>query len=103
MPGAGIFVILSTAGVLVMTLFVLITLPGSGFINWGTEQKRDLTRKTLIPWIFILVLFALRTLLPPQMQKAIFESDESKFEPFGMDRYQIELKEGMEEKQVVGE
>ncbi len=102
-PGAGLLIIMSTSGVLVMTLFVLITLPSSGFINWGVEQKRNLTQKILIPWIFILLLFALRTLLPLHLQQAIFERDVSKLEPFEMDGYHIELKEGMEEGEVEGE
>lgn len=96
-PGGGILSYMTAVPVLVTTLFVLITLPGSGFINWKKEQKHILTRKILIPWVFILTFMALRTLLPMPVQKRIFEQDVTALEPFRMSPYEIEMKDGMEE------
>ena len=85
---------------LVTTLLVLITLPGSGFINWKKEQQRILTRKILIPWVFFLLFMGIKTLLPLPVQQRIFEADVTVKNPFEMHPYEIQIKDGMEEKEV---
>jgi len=96
-PVAGIFVLMAGVPTLVTTLLVLITLPGSGFINWKKEQQKILTRKILIPWIFLLLFMGLKTLLPPPAWQRIFEKDIAVKTPFDMAPYAIEMKDGMEE------
>lgn len=98
-PLAGILSYMSLIPIIVVTLFVLITLPNSGFINWKKEQKHIFTRKILIPWVFFLLFMALRLLLPMHVQKKIFEKDPTTIEPFNMFPYAIEMKDGMEEDQ----
>jgi len=96
-PGAGVFIVMAAVPTLVMTLLVLITLPGSGFINWKKEQQLILTRKILIPWIFFLLFMGIKTLLPIPVQQRIFEADVTITTPFNMTPYDVKPKEGMEE------
>lgn len=98
-PGGDIFQHMSTIPIIVATMFIMITLPNSGFINWKKEQRQILTRKILIPWVFLLVFMALKLLLPMNIQKKIFEKDLTTLEPFNMFPYEIEMKDGMEEDQ----
>jgi len=98
-PGAGLFAYSAGIPTLITTLLVLITLPGSGFINWKKEQQHILTRKILIPWVFFLLFMALKTLLPVPVQQRIFESDVTIKVPFNMTPYDIEMKDGMEERE----
>jgi hypothetical protein len=95
-PGGQLLIYSAVIPTLVMTLLVLITLPGSGFINWNTEQKQILTRKILIPWVFLLVFMGIKTLLPIPVQQRIFEADVTEKNPFDMRSYDIEMREGME-------
>ncbi len=97
--GAGILAYMSLIPTIVVTLFVLLTLPNSGFINLKKKQRQILTRKILIPWVFILLFMALKLLLPMHVQKKIFEKDLTTLEPFNMFPYKIEMKDGMEEDQ----
>ncbi len=98
-PGGNLFRHMSTIPIIVATMFIMITLPNSGFINWKKEQRQILTRKILIPWIFLLIFMALKLLLPIPVQKMIFEKDVTTLEPFRMFPYEIEMKEGLEENQ----
>ena len=90
---------MSLIPMIVVTVFIMITLPNSGFINWKKEQRQILTRKILIPWAFLLLFMALRLLLPMPVQKKIFERDLTTIEPFNMFPYKIEMKDGMKEDQ----
>lgn len=96
-PLGGLLIHMTIVPVLVTTLFILIILPGSGFINWGKKQKQILTIKILFPWSFLLIYMALRLLLPIPVQQRIFEKDVGKIESFYMYPYEIEMKDGMEE------
>ena len=98
-PLANLFVHSSAVPTLVMTLLVLITLPGSGFINWKKEQQRILKRKILIPWVFFLLFMGIKTLLPLPVQARIFEADVTVRNPFDMHPYEIEMKDSMEERE----
>ena len=102
-PGGGLLTKMTIVPILVTTLFILITLPGSGFINWKKSQKQILTVKILFPWSFLLIYMALRILLPIPVQQRIFERDVTIQEPFYMFPYEVVIKEGMEENQEVGE
>lgn len=98
-PGGNLFRHMSTIPIIVATMFIMITLPNSGFINWKKEQRQILTRKILIPWVFLLLFMALKLLLPMSVQKKIFEKDLTTLEPFNMFPYAIEMKDGMKEDQ----
>jgi len=97
--GGDLFGHMSLIPMIVATMFIMITLPNSGFINWKKEQRQILTRKILIPWVFLLVFMALRLLLPMNIQKKIFEKDLTTFEPFNMFPYKIEMKDDIENDQ----
>ena len=98
-PGGSFLGHMSLIPMIVTTMFIMITLPNSGFINWKKEQRQILTRKILIPWAFLLLFMALRLLLPMPVQKKIFEKDLTTLEPFNMFPYKIEMKDGMKEDQ----
>jgi len=98
-PGAGVFILVAAVPTLVTTLLVLITLPGSGFISWKKEQQQILTRKILIPWVFLLLFMGIKTLLPMPVQQRIFEADVTITTPFDMIPYDVEMKDGMEEEE----
>lgn len=88
-PFAGILMQASLIPLILMTIIVLLTLPNSGFISWTDEHKKVLTRRMLVPWVFILVFIALNLLLPVNVRKNIFEADVSREEPFNMVDYPV--------------
>lgn len=90
---------MGTIPMIVATMFIMITLPNSGFINWKKEQRQILTRKILIPWVFLLIFLALKLLLPMHVLKKIFEKDLTTLEPFNMFPYKIEMTDGLEKDQ----
>ena len=98
-PGGDFFRHMGTIPMIVATMFIMITLPNSGFINWKKEQRQILTRKILIPWVFLLIFLALKLLLPMHVLKKIFEKDLTTLEPFNMFPYKIEMTDGLEKDQ----
>lgn len=62
-PGAGPLVIFGLASLILGTLYLLITLPSSGFIEWDSLHKKIL-RRILIPWTFIFLLYISRYMVP---------------------------------------
>ncbi|MFC2089205.1 hypothetical protein ACFLT1_00405 [Bacteroidota bacterium] len=81
---------------LILTLIVLITLPGSGYINWERKHKRIFTQRLLVPWIFFLLFVATVYLLPKDISDQIFKENRKEGSAFNMEYYDLEIKEGME-------
>lgn len=95
-PGASIFLTLSLMPSLIFTMLVLITLPGSGYIKWRSENKKMFTRTLMIPWLFFLLVAAVGFLVPKNIGETIRLRDVEKSIPFGMEPYEIEPAEGFE-------
>ncbi|MFN8207561.1 MAG: hypothetical protein U0T82_09170 [Bacteroidales bacterium] len=69
-PMAGLFIMLSQIPILLATLFFILLLPRSDYFEWSKPEKRILSR-TLIPWVFFLVLIS-RVYLNPKGMSFIF-------------------------------
>ena len=97
-PGAGLLLAISTPIFIVTTLIILLTLPGSNFIEWTRQQKKILTRGLLIPWLFMVYILCSTTLIPPRNEfKPFFflKSQENKVF-FDMKDYRLENRNGLE-------
>lgn len=96
-PGAGPLVITGFAGLILGTMYVLITLPSSGYIDWQPFHKKVL-RKILIPWTFILLMYISRYMVP-ELNTLIWTSpDKNKkiqLNGFSMKDYAIQEKNGI--------
>jgi hypothetical protein len=92
--GNGGIIIIGFTGLIAGTLFILLTLPSSGYIDWQPLFKR-IFRKILIPWSLILFLYVARFMIP-ELNAVIFGSDQTKASTyvspyaFGMEDYAIE-------------
>ena len=100
--GAGIFVTFGLVTQVLGTLYLLITLSSSGYIDWKPFHKKIL-RKILIPWIFFLFILVSRFMVP-ELNALIWTPEARKTERkiqtpgFGMEDYKIENKNGITEK-----
>jgi hypothetical protein len=94
--GAGILVIVGFASLILGTIYILLTLHSSGFIDWQPFYKKIL-RKILIPWSFIFILYISRYMVP-ELNALIWSPDPAKADkmvsPYGfsMKDYTIENK-----------
>ena len=61
--GAGIFSTIGLVFLIIGTLYFLLTLHSSGFIDWKPFHKKIL-RRILIPWAFIFILYISRYMVP---------------------------------------
>ena len=61
--GAGIFSTIGLIFLIIGTLYFLLTLHSSGFIDWKPFHKKIL-RRILIPWTFIFILYISRYMVP---------------------------------------
>ena len=95
-PGGNTLLNISIIPMIIITLIVLITLPGSKFMEWSKEHKALLSRTILIPWIFFLIFISTQFLLPEKTRQMIFSKDASVQVPFGLRDYQPENKNGLE-------
>lgn len=92
---------LDLIGVIVFLLSCIalfITIPFSNFIEWSKSQKQTFQKLVLVPFVFFLLVFSLKFLLPETTYQKLFFKDYAKKEKvyFGMDDYKI--KEAEEEK-----
>ncbi|KPK85188.1 MAG: hypothetical protein AMS27_08020 [Bacteroides sp. SM23_62_1] len=96
--GAGILLSISLPVFIIATLIILLTLPGSNFLEWTIEQKRILLRGLLIPWLFIIYILITTTLIPPhnEFKPFFFLRHQDKEVFFDMKDYQIENRNGLE-------
>jgi hypothetical protein len=101
-PGAGTFIVIGFVTQILGTIYFLITLSSSGFIDWKPFHKKTL-RKILIPWTFFLFMLVSRYMIP-ELNTLIWTPEARKTERkvqtfgFGMKDYEIEYKNGMGEK-----
>lgn len=95
-PGAGFMIQLSLLPSLIFTMIVLITLPGSGYIQWEKKHKDIFTKKLLLPWMFFLLFAASVLLIPKEFSRKIFTAEADPDYPFFMEPYDIGEKEGLE-------
>jgi hypothetical protein len=91
---ANVFELIYFIPAFLLTIFVLFSLPLSGFIHWSTLHKRILT-KIMISWIFFLLVFSVNFVFPDLFQKIVFKEKLSKQE-FNMIEYKIINKNGLE-------
>jgi hypothetical protein len=99
-PFAGLLVIISAVSLILATVYILMTLHSSGFIDWKPFHKR-IVRKILIPWTLIFILFLSRYMIP-ELDALIWSPDVkakatvTNSDPgFGMKDYVIEDKNGL--------
>jgi len=97
-PGAGLLLYISMPVFIIATLIILLTLPGSNFIEWTREQKKILLRGLLIPWLFIIYILGSTMLIPPydEFKPFFFLRDQDKKVHFDMKDYEIENRNGLE-------
>jgi len=97
-PGSGILMGIFIPAFIIATLIILLTLPGSNFIEWTREQKKILLRGLLIPWLFFMYTIITNSLIPPYNQfKPFFFLDKKRSEvKFNMTDYKIENRNGLE-------
>jgi hypothetical protein len=62
-PGAGIFLQIGLTSLIIVTLYILLTLHSSGFIDWKLFHK-SILGKILIPWTFIFIMYISRFMVP---------------------------------------
>jgi hypothetical protein len=98
--GSGLLVGIFTPAFIIATLIILLTLPGSNFMEWTREQKKILLRGLLIPWFFFMYTLITTLLIHPQNQFKPFFFLDIKYSDvkFNMDDYEIEIKNGLEKK-----
>jgi hypothetical protein len=100
-PGAGYLVIAGLIASILGTLYLLVTLSSSGYIDWSPLHKK-IMRRILIPWIFFFFLMVSRFMVP-ELNTLIWTPEARKTERtvmqygFGMKDYVIENKNGITE------
>lgn len=98
-PGAGILLAMSLVPSMIFTMLVLITLPGSDYIKWRSNDKKMFSRTLLIPWMFFLLVSAFAFLLPKNfISEELFSKKATtpQSTQFNMEPYEIKDAEGLE-------
>ena len=93
-PGADFFGYKAIIPYLIASLFIIISIPNSNFIDWSKAHKRILLRAIFIPWLFMFVLTSMKIVLPEGIYTNIFREDTSE-ENWKMKDYEIESREGL--------
>ncbi len=97
MPGAGILTQIGLPLFIIATLIILLTLPGSNFIEWTRNQKKILLRGLLIPWLFFMYIVAVALFSPRQFDIFFFlRSQQQEQVHFYMEDYPVENRNGLE-------
>jgi hypothetical protein len=100
---ANYLIIIGFGSMILGTIYLLITLPSSGFIDWNSDHKKGLKR-LLIPWVFIFILFMARFMVPELNTiiwgKALGKPEIKATAPYGfeMTDYPVVNKNGLEPK-----
>jgi hypothetical protein len=95
--GGNILLYTGQISLVLVTLFVLLTLPSSGFIDWQPLHKKILKR-LLVPWTMLFFLFLLRFLLP-EVNRIIWSPVRSVTQfGFYMEDYDPVIKNGLNTK-----
>jgi hypothetical protein len=92
--GTRALLVICTFLVFLLTLIILLSVPGSGYFNWETLHKK-IFKKILIPWIFILLIVSVRFIFP-DLNKLFFRQKSNEYQEFYMKDYQIINKNGLE-------
>ena len=96
-PLAGFITYVSFGGLIIGTLYVLLTLHTSGYIEWDSFLKKRF-RNILIPWTFIFFMYISRYLVP-ELNTLIWTPDvtRKKISSYGFDmrNYSVEDKHGI--------
>ncbi|MBL4716633.1 MAG: hypothetical protein COC01_07685 [Bacteroidetes bacterium] len=93
-PGAGFFGYKAIIPYLIASLFIIISIPNSNFIDWSKEHKRILLRAIFVPWLFMFVITSMQILLPEGVYTNIFSENTSE-ENWKMVDYEIPSREGL--------
>ncbi len=98
-PAGGTLTLAGMVSLIVMTIYILITLHSSGYIDWQPYYKKIL-RRILIPGAFIFILYVSRYMVP-ELNTLIWSPDARKIIKnipsygFNMKDYPIENKNGI--------
>jgi hypothetical protein len=86
-PAAGYLLQIGLASLIIGTLYILLTLHSSGFIDWKKFHKKILG-KILIPWTFIFIMYISRFMVP-ELYTLIWSPDsfitKKTEQPYGFD------------------
>ena len=88
--GAGFLLAIGFSSLIIGTLYLLITLPSSGYIDWQPSLKK-IFRKILIPWAFIFILYISRFMVP-ELNALIF-SPNPKLQEINVSEYGFGMKD----------
>jgi hypothetical protein len=94
MIGSGTLLIIYSISMFLLTLIVLLSLPVAGYVQWSLQHK-SILKKILIPWIFFLMLIAIRFAFP-DLNSLFFREERQKIQEFRMDDYPVINKNGLE-------
>jgi hypothetical protein len=96
-PLGGFITIAGFGGLIIGTLYIMITLHTSGYIEWDSILKKKF-RQILIPWAFIFILYISRYMVP-ELNSLIWTPDvtRKKLSNYGftMKDYSVEEKNGI--------
>jgi hypothetical protein len=88
--GAGLLLAVGFSSLIIGTLYLLITLHSSGYIDWQPSLKK-IFRKILIPWAFIFLLYISRFMVP-ELNALIF-SPNPKLKELNISEYGFGMKD----------
>jgi hypothetical protein len=88
--GAGLLLAVGFSSLIIGTLYLLITLHSSGYIDWQPSLKK-IFRKILIPWAFIFLLYISRFMVP-ELNALIF-SPNPKLQELNISEYGFGMKD----------
>jgi hypothetical protein len=88
--GAGFLLAVGFSSLIIGTLYLLITLHSSGYIDWQPSFK-GIFRKILIPWAFIFLLYISRFMVP-ELNALIF-SPNPKLQELNISEYGFGMKD----------
>jgi hypothetical protein len=88
--GAGILMKTSTAGIILATIIILLTLPQSGYFNWAPGQRKSFYRNIVVPWIVAAAFIAYYFLMPQSTKEIIFPPRYQTAAHFNMFPYDLE-------------
>jgi hypothetical protein len=93
-PGGDIILRTGEISLVLITIFVLLVLPSTGFIDWLPLHKKILKR-LLLPWVLVFFLFLVRY-LSPEANKLLWNSDRNvTLYGFEMKDYEPEIRNGL--------
>jgi cytochrome c biogenesis protein CcdA len=93
-PGGDALLKTGEISLVLLTIFVLLVLPSTGFIDWLPLHKKILKR-LLLSWALIFFLFLVRYLLP-EANRLLWNSEKNvTLYGFEMKDYEPEIKNGL--------